>query len=170
MKIINRVENDLFGELLCFANEEEQPVFWGKQLKLKFLSQEETDIIVGLDIYCYNKEFQSRWKPEKVEAIVADIYSQYQIFLSDCKDMDDIFMQVLEEEGEEWDIEAVKTKEELYSKIQALQVDILKDSYVVSFVLENEEWAVVKRNKKDGSSYFYINPKNETEFAQMDYR
>ncbi len=34
----------------------------------------------------------------------------------------------------------------------------------------DEEWAVVKRNKKDSPSYFYINPKKEVEFAQMDYR
>ncbi len=170
MKIINKVQNDLFGELLCFADDEEQPMFWGKQLKLKFLSEEERDIIVALDIYCYNKEFHSRWKPEKVEMIMADIYSQYQIFLSDCKDMDDIFMQVLEEEGEEWDIESVETKEELYSKVQVIQVDIVNESYIVKFMLENEEWAVVKRNKKDSPSYCYINPKDEAQFAQMDYR
>jgi len=170
MKIINRVQNELFGELLCFANDEEQPLFWGKQLKMDFMSEEENDIIVGLDLYCYNKELQSRWKPEKVETIVADIYSQYQIFLNECKGMDDIIMQAIEEEGEEWDIELVETKEELYSKIQVIQVDILKDSYVVSFALESEEWALIKKNKNDGTSYFYINPKNEAEFAQMDYR
>ena len=170
MKIINREQNDLFGELLCFANDEGQPIFWGRQLKIPFGLQNETDIIVGLDLYCYNKDFQSRWKPEKVETIVADIYSQYQIFMNECKDIGDIIMQAIEEEGDEWDIEPIETKEKLYSQIQIIQVDILKDSYVVSFALNDEEWAVVKRNKKDSPSYFYINPKKEVEFAQMDYR
>lgn len=46
----------------------------------------------------------------------------------------------------------------------------MDDIFIQVLEEDGEEWAVVKRNKKDGSSYFYINPKNETEFAQMDYR
>ena len=41
---------------------------------------------------------------------------------------------------------------------------------IISFELDNEEWAVVKKNKKNSPSYFYISSKNQVEFAQMDYR
>ncbi len=37
-------------------------------------------------------------------------------------------------------------------------------------MLEDEEWALVKRNNKGSDPYYYINPREQVQFAQMDYR
>ncbi len=171
MKTINKINTELFGELVCFVDENDNPLFWGKKMDMKFFSKEIKEVIIGLNIYCYNKNFESRWKAEKVEAIERDIYEQYQIFLKDSNALEDIFMNIFNEEKEEWEIDVeINTKEDMYAKIQILQVDIVKESYIISFKLENEEWALVKRDNKGGNSYFYLNPREQVEFAQMDYR
>ena len=90
MKIINKVEQELFGELLCFADEEEKLLFLGKQTKMNFLSEKEQDVV--------------------------------------------------------------------------------KESYIIHFSLEDEEWALVKVNRKDSPSYFYLNSRDEVQVVEMDYR
>lgn len=137
---------------------------------MKFLSFEEHNVVVGLDLYCYDKDFNTRWKTEKADSIVNNIYKQYQNFLSDCKCIDDIFMKEFNEEREEWDIQTkIESKEDLYSKIQVIQVDIVKESYIINFILDDERWSLVKICYEGKTSYFCINPTEETEFAEMDY-
>jgi len=48
MKIINKVQDENFGEFFCFADNEGNPWFWGKQVKMKFLSKEQQELIIGL--------------------------------------------------------------------------------------------------------------------------
>ena len=51
MNIINKVQNEKFGELFCFADEEGNPCFWGKREKMKFLSKEEQGDFVNFEIH-----------------------------------------------------------------------------------------------------------------------
>lgn len=170
MKIINKIEHELFGELCCFANDNGEELFWGKELKMKFLSFEEHNVVVGLDLYCYDKDFNTRWKKEKADSIVNNIYKQYQIFLSDCKGIDDIFIKEFNVEKKEWDIQAIiESKEDLYFKIQVIQVDIIKDSYIINFLLDNEEWSFIVSYDETLPPCFSINPRCEVPFAEMDY-
>lgn len=171
MKIINEVENKLFGNLCCFANDEGEPLFWGKQLKMKFLSQEEQNVVIGLNIYCFDVNFNTKgWDDEDVDSVLKEIYSQYQIFLSDCKGIDDIFIKEFNVEKKEWDIQAIiESKEDLYFKIQVIQVDIIKDSYIINFLLDNEEWSFIVSYDETLPPCFSINPRCEVPFAEMDY-
>lgn len=171
MKIINKVHNEVFGELLAFAKDNGSPLFWGKKIKMKFLSKEEQEVIVALNLYCFDEKFQSDgWDQETIDKVIKNVYEEYQIFLKDNLEMDERFIQAFNEEKEEWDIESdIITKEDLYKKVQVIQVDIVKESYVISFVLDDEEWALVKIDRKETPSYSYINPRRETQFAEMDY-
>lgn len=171
MNIINKVHNEKFGELFCFADEEGNPCFWGKREKMKFLSKEEQELVIGLDIYCFDKNFNTKWEVEKADLIIRDIYEQYQLFLEDCLEIEDIFIREFNKEKDEWDIEeSIETKEDLYSKIQVLKIDIVKEEYIINFLLDDEEWSLIKSCSKDTPSYFYINPTEEADFAEMDYR
>ncbi len=171
MKIINKVNSDTFGELLAFGDDNGSPLFWGKQVEMKFLSKEERGLIIALDLYCYDEEFNADgWDKQDVDTILDNIYNQYQIFLNDCKELDELFIREFNEGKEEWDIETIiQTSSDLYSKVVVLQVDIVKEAYIISFLLDGDEWALIKRCSSEALSYFYISPRAEAEFAEMDY-
>ncbi len=171
MKIINKVEDERFGELLAFADDEGSPLFWGKKIIMRFLSEKEQQIIVALNLYCFDEEFNTDgWKKEKIDTIVKSIYDMYQVFLNDCQQMEEVFIKEYGEGREEWDIEEViETKDDLYAKIQVLQVDIVKESYIISFLLNDKEWALIKRCRNDMPPFYYLNPRNEAQFAEMDF-
>lgn len=171
MDIINRTENSLLGEIICFADKEGNPWFWGKQVMLRLLSEKEYNVTVGLDLYCFDKDFETGyWTKEEADTIIKNVYDCYNMFLCDCKDMDDIFIRTFNEDKDEWDIEAeINTKEDLYSKVQVQKVDIVKQSYIINFLLEEEEWSLVKVCSNEFPAYFQLSPTEEVKFAEMTY-
>lgn len=170
MNIIEKVNSDFFGELVCLSDDNGNPLFWAKQIKQKFLSEKEEILTIALDLYCYNKEFVSSLNEEKTRKICEQIKQQYDNFLNDCRDFEQIFISEFCACKEEWDIEEeITTNEDIYSKIKVIQVDIVKDSYIVSFELNGEEWALIKECSEETPEYFYLNPREEAQFAEMKY-
>lgn len=171
MKIFNKVEDEKFGELLAFANDKGSPLFWGKKIKMRFLSREEKELIVAFNLYCFDEDFNSvGWEKEDIDDIKKNVYDMYQVFLNDCQQMEEVFIKEYGAGRDEWDIEEViETKDDLYTKIQVLQVDIVKGSYIISFLLNNEEWALIKRCRNDMPPFYYLNPRKEAKFAEMDF-
>ena len=118
----------------------------------------------------YSQDIQYENNPERLNFTPEDLLRDKQNLMEITSEIVDIFMKEFNEEREEWDIQTkIESKEDLYSKIQVIQVDIVKESYIINFILDDERWSLVKICYEGKTSYFCINPTEETEFAEMDY-
>ena len=85
---INTVKNDYWGDLVCFGDESGAPCFWGKKKLIKCLTPEATEVIIGMNLYVYNKNFETEYKEERVKIVNDEIKEAYEAFLLDLDSID----------------------------------------------------------------------------------
>lgn len=90
---INTVKNDYWGDLVCFGDESGSPCFWGKKKLIKCLTPEATEVIIGMNLYVYNKNFETEYKEERVKIVNDEIKEAYEAFLLDLDSIDEIFLR-----------------------------------------------------------------------------
>lgn len=164
-KEISRAESNYFGNLVCLGDDAGNPCFWVKKITTEFLSLEKKELIIALDIYCYDRDFNSTYSKDEIDKINENIKRTYDIFIDDCKNMDDFFLKEFNSEKDEWDIEDVlEGKEDIYEKIKVTRVEILKNQYNIIFMLNNEEWALVK---KVNNNHWSLLPSGEARYPEM---
>lgn len=165
---IGRANSPYFGEVVCLADDSGNPCFWAKKLITDFLNLENEELIIALDLYCYDRNFNSSYSKDRIDEINANIKRTYDLFINDCKDMDDFFLENFNSEKDEWDIEEViESKEDIREKIRVTRVEILKNEYNIIFMLNDKEWALGKGINED---YGYLLPSGEVRYPEMDYK
>lgn len=147
---ISKAESKYFGNLVCLGNDAGKPYFWAKKITTDLLSQEERELIIALDLYCYDRNFNCTYSTDDIEEINKEIKRTYDIFMDDSKNMDDLFIREYNLEKDQWEylveLEELENKESMYESIQVVRVEILKNHYAIVFSLnEWEEWALIKR-------------------------
>lgn len=63
-----------------------------------------SDLIIVLDIYCYDRNYVSSYSDADTEKINNNIKAAYEVFQNDCKMMDEIFVKEFNEEKIDWEI------------------------------------------------------------------
>ena len=166
-KEIGRADSPYFGELFCMADSEGNPCFWAIRKKTDFFNIRDNDLIIALNLYCYNRHFVSTYSDTKTESINKDVKETYDSFLNDYNSLEDIFVREFNNEKEDWGIgEGLDSKEAIKNAITIVRIEVLKNRYHIVFVLGEEEWALSKNTK---SSSWGLMPAKEARPAEMDY-
>lgn len=166
---INTVNNDYWGDLVCFGDENGSPCFWGKKKLIKCLTPEATEVIIGMNLYVYNKNFETEYKEERVKIVNDEIKEAYEAFLSDLDSIDEIFLREYNDEDnqEEWELEiSIKGKDDIYNSVKLIRVEILKKHYHLVFELDGNEWVLDKNLKYSG---FTLMPSQNAPYPEMEY-
>lgn len=162
---INRAVSDYFGDLVCLGKDEGTPCFWAKKMVTNFLSLEEKELIIALDLNCYDRNFNSKSSKDRTEKLNVELKHSYDIFMDDCRNMDEIFIKEFNFEKDEWDIEdELEVKEDIYEKITVKRVEILQHQYNIIFFFNDEEWALVK---KVNDNLWSLLPSREVRYPEM---
>lgn len=166
-KEIGRADSPYFGELVCMADSDGNPCFWAVRKKMVFFNIKDGDLIIALNLYCYDRNFVSTYSDTKTESINKDVKETYDIFLNDCSGIDEIFIREFNSEKEDWDIGAgIDSEEDIKNAVKIVRTEILKNRYNIVFVLDEDEW-VLSKNTKYGS--WSLMPAAESRPAEMDY-
>ena len=88
---IGRADSPYFGEVVCLADESGNPCFWAIKKKMDFLNIVDNDLIIALDLYCYDRNFVSSSSDARTEKINNNVKAAYEVFQNDCKMMDELF-------------------------------------------------------------------------------
>ncbi|MBO4784606.1 MAG: hypothetical protein IKX08_05945 [Lachnospiraceae bacterium] len=166
---IKTINNDFWGELICFGDENGVPCFWGKKIKIKCLSLEESEVIVGMNLYIYDRDFKTYAKEDRIRKVNDDIKQAYDEFLSDLDSIDEIFLREYNDEDnqEEWDFKTkIIDKTDIYNNVELSEIEILKSHYHLVFTLDGEEW-VLDKNLKYNT--FSLLPSIEAKYPEMEY-
>ncbi len=167
---INTVNSDIFGKLICFGDEDGNPCFWGKRLPIKCLTPEVSEVIIGMNLWVYNKNFETYYKEDRVQKVNEDIKEAYDAFLSDLDSIDEIFLKEYNDKDnqEEWELNnPIKEKADIYSSVKLQRVEILKKHYHLVFVLNDDEWVLDKNLKYDS---FTLMPSKNAPYPEMEYK
>lgn len=185
MEILNKVKDEILGDLMCFANEELEPICWGKYVRCKLFFREEI-VSIKFDLYFYDVNFNIPYLDENEDRLIDEkkkMWKVYQEFLLHEDRAEDILFEefsegfFLEEEGfeqEEVDKyrEKYKTKEELFKEVTILEVRIFINGYHVIISVPWKEgkiaiadWHVFEKEKRKG----YLIPEEESCQVEMEY-
>lgn len=166
-KEIGSADSSYFGKLVCMADSNGNPCFWAIRKKTDFFNVKDGDLIIALNLYCYNRNFVSTYSETKTESINKDVKDTYDKFLNDCNDMDEIFVREFNVEKEDWDIgEGIDSVDAIKNAVKIVRVEILKNLYNIVFVLDEDEWVLTKNTKYESWS---LMPAAEARPAEMDY-
>lgn len=169
LTIINSVNNVFWGELVCFGDESGSPCFWGKKMSIKCLTPEKTEVIIGMNLWIYNKNFETDYKEDRVKKVNDEIKEAYDAFLSDLDSIDEIFLKEYNDNDnqEEWELDiSIKDRSDIYNYVKLVRVEILKKHYHLVFSLDNKEWVLDKSLKYDG---FTLMPSQNAPYPEMEY-
>lgn len=169
LTIINSVNNVFWGELVCFGDESGSPCFWGKKMSIKCLTPEVTEVIIGMNLYVYNKNFETDYQEVRVKKVNDDIKEAYDAFLSDLDSIDDIFLKEYNDSDnqDEWEPNVtIKNKPDIYNLVNLLRVEIFKKHYHLVFSLDGKEWVLDKDLKYKG---FTLMPSQNAPYPEMEY-
>ncbi|MBP5554938.1 MAG: hypothetical protein J6X94_08715 [Lachnospiraceae bacterium] len=166
-KEIGRAVSSYFGELVCMADTEDNPCFWAIKKKMDFFNIKDNEMIIALNLYCYNRRFVSTYSDTETESINKDVKDTYDKFLNDCSNIDEVFTREFNAEKEDWGIgEGIDTEEAIKDAVKIVRIEVLKKRYHIIFILDGEEWALSKNTKTDTWS---LMPAAEVRPAEMDY-
>ncbi len=164
---IARANSPYFGEVVCLADESGNPCFWAIKKKMDFLNIVGSDLIIALDIYCYDRNFVSSYSDADTEKINNDIKAAYEVFQNDCKVMDELFVKEFNGEKEDWEIgEDIESIDDVKRSIKVVRVEILKNYCQVVFMLNDEEWVLGKNIKYNT---WTLQPSREARPPEMQY-
>jgi hypothetical protein len=167
-KIISRANSDYFGELVCMADEAGSPCFWAIKKKMSILNVVDEDIIIALNLYCYDRKFVTQYSESRTEKINNDVKETYDIFLQDSLFLNDFFVQEFNSEKIDWDIETiVDNLNDIRNNIKLVRIEILKNCYNIVFLLNDEEWVLEKSVKNNAWSLL---PSGEAPYPEMEYK
>lgn len=164
---IGRANSPYFGEVVCLADDSGNLCFWAIKKKMDFLNIVDSDLIIALDIYCYDRNFVSSYSEADTEKINKDIKAAYEVFQNDCKMMDELFVKEFNGEKEDWEIgEEIESIDDVKKSIKVVRVEVLKDYYQVVFVLNDEEWVLAKDISYNTWSLI---PSKQAPYPEMKY-
>ena len=166
-KVIGKANSPFFGELVCMADSEGNPCFWAIRKKTDFFNIFDGDLIIALNLYCYNRNFISTYSDTKTESINKDVKETYDVFLNDCNNIDEIFVREFNGEKEDWEIgTGIDSEEDIKNAVKIVRIEILKNRYNIVFILGEDELVLSKNTKYDSWS---LMPAAEARPAEMDY-
>lgn len=164
---IGRANSPYFGEVVCLADDKGNPCFWAMKKKMNFLNIVDSDLIIALNLYCYNRDFVSEYSDSSTEKINNGIKASYEAFLNDCKVIDELFVKEFNSEKTDWEIgEEIETIDDVKRLIKVVRVEILKNLYNIVFVLNGEEWVLEKDISNNAWSLL---PSKQAPYPEMEY-
>ncbi len=164
---IARADSPYFGEVVCLADESGNPCFWAIKKKMDFLNIVGSDLIIALDIYCYDRNFVSSYSDADTEKINNKIKAAYEVFQNDCKMMDEIFVKEFNSEKEDWEIgEEIESIDDVKKSIKVVRVEIIRHYYHIVFLLNDEEWVLGKNIKYNT---WTLQPSRQARPPEMEY-
>ena len=164
---IGRADSPYFGEVVCLADESGNPCFWAIKKKMDFLNIVDNDLIIALDLYCYDRNFVSSSSDARTEKINNNVKVAYEDFQNDCKVMDDLFVKEFNSEKSDWEIgEEIKSIDDVKRLIKVVRVEIMNDCYNIVFMLNDEEWVLEKNISSDTWSLL---PSKQAPYPEMEF-
>lgn len=164
---IGSANSPYFGEVVCLADDKGNPCFWAMKKKMNFLNIVDSDLIIALDIYCYDRDFVSSRDDARTEKINNNVKNTYEVFLDDCKEMDELFAKEFNSERTRWEIgEEIESIEDVKRLINVVRVEIMNDCYNIVFILNGEEWVLEKDLTYDAWSLL---PSKQAPYPEMEY-
>ncbi len=127
----------------------------------------DSDLIIALDIYCYDRNFVSSYSEADTEKINKDIKAAYEVLQNDCKMMDELFVKEFNGEKEDWEIgEEIESIDDVKKSIKVVRVEIIRHYYHIVFLLNDEVWVLGKNIKYNT---WTLQPSRQARPPEMEY-
>lgn len=167
-KEISQSESPFWGQLVCLGDENGLPCFWAKKAIMAFLSEQKQELVIALDLYCYNRNFVSSYSDERTQQINENIKNTYDIFMEDSASINDTFIREYNLDKDDWDLcERIDCNKDIFEKVSIQRIEILKNQYNIIFSLNHDEWAMTK---KTSTGLWNLLPSSEVRYPEMEYR
>ena len=164
---IGRADSPYFGEVVCLADESGNPCFWAIKKKMDFLNIVDNDLIIALDLYCYDRNFVSSSSDARTEKINNNVKAAYEVFQNDCKMMDELFVKEFNSEKSDCEIgEEIESIDDVKRFIKVVRVEIMNGCYNIVFMLNDEEWVL---EKDTSANTWSLLPSKQAPYPEMEF-
>jgi len=169
MNIINKVNTELLGELVCIADSDGNSKMWGKYKECS-LFKEQNKIFIGMDLYCYNENFETNiFSVQRGLDAQNKLAITYKKFLDDLDDgLETIILKKIDDflDEEEISISTVKLQD-----IKAVEIRIYMDGYAVIMKVPFLNHLIGFQNRKifDENNWKNVNFEDSIDPVEMKY-
>lgn len=165
--LLNRVESEYLGELLCLAEDNGEPQMWAKKITLKNM----TEVFVGFNLYFYDVNFNTfNLFQEKGINLQKKLKKVYEQCMNDLEWIENFVKQLLPEFIEEneiiYNLDDFRFSDEMIEEIR-----IFNDSYAVIMKLLGieEKIGFEKHNLFEKNQWSNLNYVAEISPVEMSY-
>ena len=151
MKVLKRYNHNKLGEIVCLGDENDSPVCWAKEVKLRAFSDVEEDLYANLNFYCFDINFErkgSRLVLKYTENVEEGVVASYYQMLNGIKELEDEFIRFynscefedefypyFKEEGFTGELPKVSKIEDIYPYIEEKIIGVYHDGFGVALKL-----------------------------------
>lgn len=165
--ILNRLENEYLGELLCLGDDNGQPQMWAKKVALKNMKE----VLVGFNLYFYDVNFNifNLFQERGIE-LQKKLKKVYDQCLNDLDSIEILVKQLLpefiEDNESKYNLDDFQFSDNMIEEIR-----IYSDSYAVimNFLGIEQKIGFEKHNLFEKNQWSNLNYETEISPVEMSY-